>query len=179
MTTIRNGPRVAPPATTTVSSVRPATPAKVASAGYASASSFGGPSSSAGAVNNLPAPPQSLSSASTGSGDLSKSIPLIKKGVEALEKRGGADAKRLAELLKKSYLTSKETDELYGPKTGTGNERKDSEGLLTKLGIEAGSDESKALAMRDTMESFIKAMLSEAEKTMQKLAEPPKPPPQI
>jgi hypothetical protein len=178
MTTIRNGPRVAAPITTSASPVRAPTTARAAQTGYASTSSFVSGGSSSGPVSNLAPPPQSLSSASTGTSDLSKSNPLIKKGVEALEKRGGADAKRLAELLKKAFHTEKETDELYGPKTGKGDERRDSEGLISKLGIESGSDEEKALAMRGVMEGFIKSMLAESAKLLEKLAEKPKPPPE-
>lgn len=169
MTTIKgNGPRVAPPSTASVSAPRSVAPTSStqASTGFSAVSSFG-PSANGGGsvVNNLPAPPRSLASASTGTADLSRSIPLVKEGVTALEERGGSDATRMAELLKKPMLKKEEREEL--------------DKLAQSLGIENGSPEAKAMAMRDVMEGFIKSMLAEADKAMQKLAEPPKPPPQF
>jgi hypothetical protein len=166
MTTIRgNGPRIAPITTGSVQSSSSVSPASVRSAqtGFTQASSFNaGSGGGSGPVSSLPAPPQSIASASTGSGsyDLTQNNAEVRAGAQALEKRGDADSKELAKLLKKVFLTPDESKKM--------------DELMQKVEIEPGSVEEKALSIRNTLESVIKSVLRGAEESMKKLSEKPK-----
>ncbi|MCU0699878.1 MAG: hypothetical protein MUC96_25505 [Myxococcaceae bacterium] len=166
MTTIRgNGPRIAPLTTGNVQSTSGVTPSTVqsASTGYTSASSFNAGGGGGGApVSALPAPPQSIASASTASGsyDLTQNNAEVRAGAEALLKRGDADSKELAGLLKKVFLTPDESKRM--------------DELMQKVDIAEGSPEEKALSIRNTLESVIKSVLKGAEESMKKLSEKPK-----
>ncbi|MDX2009062.1 MAG: hypothetical protein SFW67_02670 [Myxococcaceae bacterium] len=166
MTTIRgNGPRIAPVTTSSVQSSNGVAPSSVrsASTGYTAASSFNAGGGSGGAaVSSLPAPPQSIASASTASGayDLTQNNAEVRAGAEALNKRGDADSKELAGLLKKVFLTPDESKRM--------------DELMQKVEIAPGSAEEKAISIRNTLESVIKSVLRSAEESMKKLAEKPK-----
>jgi hypothetical protein len=166
MTTIRgNGPRIAPLTTGSVQSSNAVTPASVrsASTGYTTASTFNAGGGGGGApVSNLPAPPQSIASASTASGsyDLTRNNAQVREGAQKLLDRGDADSAELAGLLKKVFHTSAESKRMGE--------------LMEKVEIERGSPEEKAISIRNTIESVLKSVLKSAEESMKKLAEKPK-----
>jgi hypothetical protein len=87
-------------------------------------------------------------------------IKIDQSFVRDLEKRGDADSKELAKLLKKVFLTPDESKKM--------------DELMQKVEIAPGSPEEKAISIRNTLESVIKSVLRGAEESMKKLAEKPK-----